>query len=72
MTTVRRTETVNARQRPRKAGRSLPYDYLEDGILRDPKHPRGVSIDDWLSEYGRINKIDISSVLDAITIRPFK
>lgn len=46
------------------------YFHLENGILRDPAHPRGILIDDWIAEYSRLNNIAPNEVLDFFNFLP--
>jgi Pretoxin HINT domain len=45
--------------------------HLENGILRDPAHPRGISIDTWLDELGRLNGIPRDQILDFYNFLPY-
>jgi len=45
--------------------------HLENGILRDPAHPRGIPIDDWIAEYSRLNNISPDEVLDFFNFLPY-
>jgi hypothetical protein len=46
------------------------YFHLENGILRDPAHTRGIPIDDWLDEFGRLNNIPRDQILDMFNFLP--
>lgn len=45
--------------------------HLENGVLRDPAHPRGILVEAWLAEYARLNGMSITQVLDNINFLPY-
>jgi hypothetical protein len=45
--------------------------HLENGILRDEFFKKGIPIDDWLDELGRINGVPTNQLLDVFGFRPF-
>lgn len=47
------------------------YFHLENGILRDPAHTRGIPIDDWINELARLNNFKPSELLDLYNFLPY-
>jgi hypothetical protein len=35
-----------------------------DGVMRDPAHAAGISIDEWLKSFAELNKVPLNNVLD--------
>jgi hypothetical protein len=46
------------------------YFHIEKGIIRDPAHPRGIPVEQWLEDFGRLNKIPPNEILDFFNFLP--
>ncbi|MBL4884914.1 MAG: hypothetical protein JKY95_10310 [Planctomycetaceae bacterium] len=54
-----------------REGGDKHYFHLENGILRDPAHPRGIPIDDWIKKYADLNEMSTDQVMNWVGFLPY-
>lgn len=46
------------------------YFHIENGVLRDPAHRRGIPIEEWIRQYNELNGTNMGEILDFFNFLP--